>query len=98
MNTNTVLDVLDICTILFAVGTVICFAVRLSRPRPALSAPLHPCVFAGIALLLAAKLCDLLRLQSPNRIWFDAFVIFSILFGLIACYLRTWRCTSTALT
>lgn len=85
MNITTILNT---CAILFAVAALVFIILSLYRSRP--RAGLHPLAFAGLSLLLAAKLCDLLRFQPPDRLLFDAFVCFALIFGMVGSYARTY--------
>jgi uncharacterized membrane protein len=87
MNTNLALY---ICGILFAVSALACLIVFSFRSRRGKSEGLHPLVFAAIGLIVAAKLCSVLRFEPADGLLLDAFVCFGLLFGMVAGYARTY--------
>ena|ERR1039457_4305414 len=90
MNTNTILN---ICGIILGIAAAACLVVSIFRSRQRESAGLHPLSFAGFGLILAAKLCDLLRFQPSDRLLLDGFVCFALLFGMVGSYVRTYSGT-----
>jgi len=82
---------LKICGILFGVIGLACFILpSVLRLRPRVPTGLHPLVFTGFGLGLAANICYLLRSQCGGDVSPEALSCFVWIFAMVGIYVRTY--------